>query len=727
MAAPVRVEITGDAKGLFSALDKSTAGLKGFSKDVNALSSGMSGMFKNLTAPLAALAGLVGGGAFLKSTITETKDWTVEAGKLARTLGITTEQASVLNLAIGDIYGNMDEFLPVVGKLTKTLNTNEDAFKKLGVATRDNQGHLRPTMAIMAEVNTKLMEMKAGTDRNVASTQIYGKGWMEVQRYLGLTNEVMQAAQEKAERLNLIVGGDSVAATKAYRESMNDLDDVVKALKIRMGQELLPVMTQFNNAAAEGGPSALKVLGGALRSVFEILDGIWSGFKMFAVGLVGVIRAIYETAVAILNPIWGFLTGGIPGFKREWALANKDLTVHWQDTVNALNEIGDAYTTRQMTRWGELQAAQKKAVSLPGDGKHVETESGREALDAEIKVRKAIEAERTRHLQKMADLESAAILRAQEERRKNNEWVLKETEDLDKRKEEQQRRDEEQAKNIVGYDWIAGLTKGVDEYLIKNQDEFQNWKNAITDVLNGVQNAFSSTFSGILSGQMTFAQGLRNLWQGITQAIIGALAQMAAQWVVTQLVTVMSEKATRKEQIAGDLAGMTGSSGLFAAETMASLGWIPYVGPALAMAQIAAGEALLAPFFASTTAAMAFAQGGVIDRPTLALMGEVPGSKEVVMPENTARTWLQNLTANVLGSQRQVQSYQRQGASYASAPRAAAGAGVTQMNVHLPNAMLVNGSQRSLRQMGGLVIDGARAKAREIGQVLVPGQVFGGI
>ena len=100
MGNPVKVEITGDASSLLGALNQSTAGLRGFAKDVDGVSAGLSGMMKNLTAPLAALAGLVGGGAFLKSAAKETVDWTVQAQKLARVLGTTTENASVMGVAI---------------------------------------------------------------------------------------------------------------------------------------------------------------------------------------------------------------------------------------------------------------------------------------------------------------------------------------------------------------------------------------------------------------------------------------------------------------------------------------------------------------------------------------------------------------------------------------------------------------------------------------------------
>jgi len=281
MAAPVKVEITGDATGLSSALAKVQGDLKGFAGGVSSITGGLSKTFDAIKAPLLAIAGVVGGAAFLKSTVEETKNWTVEAMKLSKTLGITTESASVLNLAIGDIYGTMDEFLPVVAKITKTLNADEDAFKRLGVVTRDTNGHLRPTTEIIAEVNTKLAAMKAGTDRNIASAQIYGKGWMDVQRYLGLTTAVMDEAQAKAEKLNLIVGADAVKATKEYRASVNDLEDTIKGLKIRVGTELMPVLTALNNDLAENGPQAVSTLSKAFSGLYQMVNAVRETFRKF--------------------------------------------------------------------------------------------------------------------------------------------------------------------------------------------------------------------------------------------------------------------------------------------------------------------------------------------------------------------------------------------------------------------------------------------------------------
>lgn len=348
----VKVLITGDASGLFKTLGESSLAMKNMGKEIEGTVAGLKSVFSNLAAPLMAITAVLGGKEFLKSTIDETKNWTVEAQKLARVLGITTEQASVLNLAIGDIYGTQEEYLGAVAKLTKTLNKNEEAFHRLGVETRDHNGRLRDTPTIMAEVNAALMKMKSGTDRNVASAQIYGKSWMEVQRYLRLTPEVMAEAQAKAERLNLIVGSDAVAATEAYRASMNDLEDTLKALKIRIGQDLMPVMTEFNNTMSSEGPQAIGVLGVAVNSlatafkvvgflistvaetIIAILTGVWRMMSGLGEGLVLFIQGDYKAAAAAVKE-------GAAGIDREVNAGNMLIQKDWENLGLSLNRIWD--------------------------------------------------------------------------------------------------------------------------------------------------------------------------------------------------------------------------------------------------------------------------------------------------------------------------------------------------------------------------------------------------
>lgn len=366
MAKPkVEVEITAESSGLLDGLSKATNHVRGAAREMEGHTEKLAGIGRNLLAPFVALAGVFGGAAFLKGTVEETVQWTKESQKLAGVLGTTTEKASVLNLAIGDIFATQEEYLAAVGKLTKTLGGNEQAFQRLGVQTRDQNGRYRDTSTLMAEVNGALVKIQGGTERNVAAASIYGKSWMEVQKILKLTPEVIQAAQEKAERLNLIVGSDSVEATKAYRDSMNDLEDTVKAVKVGIGNQLLPVLTQLNNDLADTGPTAISALGVAFKGLYQvILVGRELVEKFFVSWEIGWKIA----AVAGSNGLAQLKAVATGRFGDAIAL-EKDLGAKLTPTIQqreaAFAEIEEEYGLKSAQLWGDV-AAKKKSAALDG-------------------------------------------------------------------------------------------------------------------------------------------------------------------------------------------------------------------------------------------------------------------------------------------------------------------------------------------------------------------------
>jgi SLT domain-containing protein len=364
----LKVKITGDATSALGALNQFSKQVEGTASHVDGIAGKLGALLSGIQAPLAALTGVIGGGALMQSAINETVNWTKEANKLSKALGITTQEASVLNLAVGDIYGSLDEFLPAMGKLVKTIASDEDAFKRLGVSTRDAQGNLRPMTEIMTDTNAALLKLKAGTDRNVEGVRIYGKSWAEASKFLALTPQVMQEAKDKAEKLNLVVGSDSVEATKRYRASMNDLDDTAKGLKIRLGNELLPTVTDLNEAMTEVGPVATTVLGGVLKGVAQVVDAIVSGLKMAFIYLGALVRGMVDAIAVPMATVWGFLSGGVKDAKQAFDSSTRDMKSNWQGFMGELDKTSLAFTQREMVRWGDLANPKKLASGTGGDG-----------------------------------------------------------------------------------------------------------------------------------------------------------------------------------------------------------------------------------------------------------------------------------------------------------------------------------------------------------------------
>ena len=222
----------------------------------------------------AAMAVVTAGGAMFGSAVGESVKLTNEANALAKTFGITASEASVLNIALGDIYQSGETAQLANKALTKQLVNNEGAFKSLGVATRDQNGNYRSSLDIMLDVNKRLMDFKEGTDRNVEGTKIYGKAWGEVQGMLKLNAGLMEESRKKADELGLMVGQENVQATARYRAAMNDVGDVVSAIKKSIGDALLPVLSQLGEWFSSIGPAAVTVTKGVIGGLVAIFYGL---------------------------------------------------------------------------------------------------------------------------------------------------------------------------------------------------------------------------------------------------------------------------------------------------------------------------------------------------------------------------------------------------------------------------------------------------------------------
>lgn len=257
--------------------------------------------FGKVNAMLGAFTAILAGGAAFKSGIDESNKLTGEAMKLGKQLGITATEASVLNVALGDVYVETDTMLAANQKLTKTLGTNEKAFKDLGVATRDQNGNFRSSLDIMLDTNTHLLKFKEGVDRNIEGQKIYGKQWGEIQGILKLNPILMEESRKKAEELGLMIGKENVEATLKYKASMNDVGDVLSAFKKTTGDSLIPILTDLGNQFSNVGPAAANVMRAVMQTLAEAMKGV-----IYAVKELGsVIGAVFGEIGNSVNSAFG--------------------------------------------------------------------------------------------------------------------------------------------------------------------------------------------------------------------------------------------------------------------------------------------------------------------------------------------------------------------------------------------------------------------------------------
>lgn len=300
--------VSADPSGFISGMEKMQAKAEEANRQIAAsfksLSTQMeavSGVFGKVMSAFGGLTAVIAGGAAFKEVISASTSWTGEAKKLSVQLGISTERASVLMVAMRHLGIDSEVMSMASSKMTKQIFSNGQAFEKLGVNVKDSNGQYRPTLDIMGEVNEKLKAIKNPIEQNIAGAQVYGKSWGEVRSTLKLTAAEMKNAEQSTKDLGLVVTEASAAEAKKYKESMNDMKLVMTSLEVQLGAALLPAFAKLGAWLANVGPAVAKVMGATL----EALGGIMSTVGETVLELWNMMRSGFASIGEVVSAVMG--------------------------------------------------------------------------------------------------------------------------------------------------------------------------------------------------------------------------------------------------------------------------------------------------------------------------------------------------------------------------------------------------------------------------------------
>ena len=155
------------------------------------------------------------------------------------------------------------------------------------------------------------------------------------------------------------------------------------------------------------------------------------------------------------------------------------------------------------------------------------------------------------------------------------------------------------------------------------------WKASI----NQIGQSWKGTLNQMLTGQMTFAQGVKGLWNGIAGAVASALTDMVAKWAAQQAAMMAKQaaialfgKGVKTAEAAGKI---TANAGVAGSAALASTAAIPIIGPGLAPAAGAAAFAAALGYLPTAAASQGFDVGN--QSPVTRLH-----PREMVLPEHLA-------------------------------------------------------------------------------------------
>lgn len=381
--------VTADPSGFEKGMQTAADSARNAASQIDSNFKKVQDAFGQVQKQLLVLASIVAGGAFFKDAINESNKLTGETMKLARALGINAQEASVLNSALNDIGSDSDTYVDTFSKFARQLKSNEAGLKALGLQTRDSNGDLRDANELFTEALQSVGQYKAGLDQNTYAQTVFGKSIDDVMKLQKLNTGVLEEARRKNEELGLTITQDNVVASKAYRMAMNDVGDVLTAVKKVIGDAVMPVFTELGEYFASTGPYVVAVFKGAMMGLLTVFEIVKGAVKTVMGVIFESFNAIIDVGALLGEMIAALLHGDFSGAYQAGQKLGQRLKQGFDNIVQNFVDAGDEVGEAVQKHYDRLYGEKKGAPAPTGGTKRMADHSAWDAQMAALETQEA--------------------------------------------------------------------------------------------------------------------------------------------------------------------------------------------------------------------------------------------------------------------------------------------------------------------------------------------------
>lgn len=352
MASDNKPEITldGDVSPFRQKLREALTDLKRFGEDGEKSLDKLGGPLEALRDKFVAVGAVLAGGAVFAEAVNMAKEWNEQSVDMAAAMGITATAAGDLKAALAEENVEVSTFMTAAQKLAVNLKNNESGLQGMGLATRDAAGNLRPLNELTIEAIALTGKYKAGTDRAIAASELFGKGFEIAGDLAKINTQLIDENIERQKALGATITEESVAAFEDYDKSAKGVSATLRAVQQTIGTVLMPVLATLGNWFVAVGPAAILVIRGALgglASAFHLgttgVTVLWETLNAMVVSVAEPIRALsaaigkaltgdFEGAAVEIKGIGGTISGA-------WGQAFDVMTAKAQSTSDRISAI----------------------------------------------------------------------------------------------------------------------------------------------------------------------------------------------------------------------------------------------------------------------------------------------------------------------------------------------------------------------------------------------------
>ena len=231
--------------------------------------------------------------------------------KSAQQIGIPVEHLSQLQHAAELSGVSMEELETGLRRLSQNMVQDADKFEALGIAVRDANGEMRPTIDVMDDLADVMAGMPDGAEKTALAMDLMGRSGAGLIPMFNDGADAIRAMREEADQLGLTIGQDTAEAAQAFNDNITRITGAGRGFWRMISSNLAPTLERFSdilvdlvNRFGDMSPRMQSILsnGALMMAVMAPLVAV-VGALVGAVALIGAPLLAAGAAIAAVSAI----------------------------------------------------------------------------------------------------------------------------------------------------------------------------------------------------------------------------------------------------------------------------------------------------------------------------------------------------------------------------------------------------------------------------------------
>lgn len=233
-------------------------------------------------------------------------------GDNAAKMGVSTKFYQEYDFVLQRAGSSIDSLKTSMKTLANAAVSGSDAFEALGISQEEiaslNQEQLfeRTLQALQGVQDT--------TTRTALASKLLGKGAIELGGVFDMTASEVEATKQEMYDLGVYMDEDMISASDNYQDTMLDMKDSVKGLKISMIKDFLPGITSVMDGLSKvfSGNGGVEEIKSGLTSVIQNITAMAPQFFTLAgVIIQSLLDGFAPMLPQLVSSLFGFIQQGL--------------------------------------------------------------------------------------------------------------------------------------------------------------------------------------------------------------------------------------------------------------------------------------------------------------------------------------------------------------------------------------------------------------------------------